>query len=190
MRREFLPYDGPLGEPDADQSQEVRCLRQLHLRLPDGRDLHRPGVKRATIDRDECVECYTCFNGLSQEHLPPDARADGAEGVCRDAHPLRAGAGRLPDRRVRARRADVAARRPPRVLRSARAARVHRRRGPRHRRSQDQRRDRAASAWAKSASRSNSAGRASASASATSRKCAGRWPPAASPSRRRTRSPR
>ena len=30
-----------------------------------------PVRKRATIDRDECVECYTCFNGLSQEHLPP-----------------------------------------------------------------------------------------------------------------------
>lgn len=30
-----------------------------------------PVKKRATIDRDECVECYTCFNGLSQEHLPP-----------------------------------------------------------------------------------------------------------------------
>jgi len=30
-----------------------------------------PGLKRATIDRDECVECYACFNGLSQEHLNP-----------------------------------------------------------------------------------------------------------------------
>ena len=30
-----------------------------------------PAKGRATIDRDECVECYTCFNGLSQEHLPP-----------------------------------------------------------------------------------------------------------------------
>lgn len=30
-----------------------------------------PVIKRATIDRDECVECYTCYNGLSQEHLPP-----------------------------------------------------------------------------------------------------------------------
>jgi ferredoxin len=26
---------------------------------------------RATIQRDECVECYACFNGLSQEHLNP-----------------------------------------------------------------------------------------------------------------------
>ncbi len=30
-----------------------------------------PVIKRATINRDECVECYACFNGLSQEHLPP-----------------------------------------------------------------------------------------------------------------------
>ena len=30
-----------------------------------------PAAKRATINRDECVECYACFNGLSQEHLNP-----------------------------------------------------------------------------------------------------------------------
>jgi len=30
-----------------------------------------PARKRATITEDECVECYACFNGLSQEHLPP-----------------------------------------------------------------------------------------------------------------------
>jgi ferredoxin len=30
-----------------------------------------PVQKRATINRDECVECYACFNGLSQEHLNP-----------------------------------------------------------------------------------------------------------------------
>ena len=30
-----------------------------------------PAVNRATINRDECVECYACFNGLSQEHLNP-----------------------------------------------------------------------------------------------------------------------
>ncbi|MCP5119268.1 MAG: 4Fe-4S dicluster domain-containing protein [bacterium] len=30
-----------------------------------------PDIKRATVDRDECVECYACFNGMSQEHLPP-----------------------------------------------------------------------------------------------------------------------
>lgn len=30
-----------------------------------------PVLQRATIDRDECVECYACYNGLSKEHLPP-----------------------------------------------------------------------------------------------------------------------
>ena len=30
-----------------------------------------PVVKRATINDDACVECYACYNGLSQEHLPP-----------------------------------------------------------------------------------------------------------------------
>ena len=30
-----------------------------------------PKIKRATVNRDECVECYSCFNGLSQEHLNP-----------------------------------------------------------------------------------------------------------------------
>jgi ferredoxin len=30
-----------------------------------------PVIKRATIDRDECVECYACYNGLSRESLNP-----------------------------------------------------------------------------------------------------------------------
>src|SRR5437588_4244574 len=30
-----------------------------------------PTIRRATVNQDECVECYTCFNGLSQEHLNP-----------------------------------------------------------------------------------------------------------------------
>lgn len=30
-----------------------------------------PNTRRSTINHDECVECYTCFNGLSQEHLNP-----------------------------------------------------------------------------------------------------------------------
>ena len=30
-----------------------------------------PQIKRATINRNECVECYACYNGLSQEHLNP-----------------------------------------------------------------------------------------------------------------------
>ncbi|HET9467338.1 MAG TPA: hypothetical protein VFO48_02960, partial [Vicinamibacterales bacterium] len=30
-----------------------------------------PTIKRATINRQECVECYACYTGLSQEHLNP-----------------------------------------------------------------------------------------------------------------------
>jgi hypothetical protein len=30
-----------------------------------------PVIRRATVDRDECVECYTCYNGMSQERLNP-----------------------------------------------------------------------------------------------------------------------
>lgn len=30
-----------------------------------------PVSKRATVDRDECVECNACHNGMSQEHLNP-----------------------------------------------------------------------------------------------------------------------
>jgi hypothetical protein len=30
-----------------------------------------PHSRRSTINRDECVECYACYNGLSQEHLNP-----------------------------------------------------------------------------------------------------------------------
>ena len=30
-----------------------------------------PAIRRATINRDECVDCYACFNGMSQEHLNP-----------------------------------------------------------------------------------------------------------------------
>ena len=30
-----------------------------------------PVIRRATVNRDECVECYACYNGLSQEHLNP-----------------------------------------------------------------------------------------------------------------------
>jgi hypothetical protein len=30
-----------------------------------------PAINRATIDRDECVECYACYNGMSKEQLNP-----------------------------------------------------------------------------------------------------------------------
>lgn len=30
-----------------------------------------PAIKRAVINRDECVECHACYSGMSQEHLNP-----------------------------------------------------------------------------------------------------------------------
>jgi ferredoxin len=30
-----------------------------------------PGINRARIDKDACVECFQCFRGMSQEHLNP-----------------------------------------------------------------------------------------------------------------------
>jgi ferredoxin len=30
-----------------------------------------PVINRATVNRDECVECYACYNGLSTERLNP-----------------------------------------------------------------------------------------------------------------------
>jgi hypothetical protein len=30
-----------------------------------------PAINRATVNRDECVECYACYYGLSTEHLNP-----------------------------------------------------------------------------------------------------------------------
>ena len=30
-----------------------------------------PAIERAVVDLDRCVECYTCYRGLSTEHLNP-----------------------------------------------------------------------------------------------------------------------
>ena len=30
-----------------------------------------PGIKRAVVDADECVECYACYRGMSMERLNP-----------------------------------------------------------------------------------------------------------------------
>ena len=27
-----------------------------------------PDIRRAVVDRDACVECYTCYRGMSTEH--------------------------------------------------------------------------------------------------------------------------
>ena len=53
-----------------NQDKCVACGNCTYV-CPMGAIYIDPVKKRATIDRDECVECYTCFNGLSQEHLSP-----------------------------------------------------------------------------------------------------------------------
>src|SRR6202050_4812719 len=53
-----------------DAAKCVACGNCTYV-CPMGAIYIDPGLKRATIDRDECVECYACFNGLSQEHLNP-----------------------------------------------------------------------------------------------------------------------
>src|SRR5438045_3759242 len=30
-----------------------------------------PSLGRATVDQDQCVECFACYRGMSKEHLNP-----------------------------------------------------------------------------------------------------------------------
>ncbi|MFN7920226.1 MAG: 4Fe-4S binding protein [Bryobacteraceae bacterium] len=53
-----------------DPNKCVACGNCTYV-CPMGAIYIDPVIKRATVDRNECVECYSCFNGLSQEHLNP-----------------------------------------------------------------------------------------------------------------------
>jgi len=53
-----------------DPNKCVACGNCTYV-CPMGAIYIDPAIKRATVDRNECVECYACFNGLSQEHLNP-----------------------------------------------------------------------------------------------------------------------
>jgi ferredoxin len=48
----------------------VACGNCIYV-CPVGAIYVDPLIKRATVDRDECVECYACYNGLSTERLNP-----------------------------------------------------------------------------------------------------------------------
>jgi ferredoxin len=48
----------------------VACGNCIYV-CPVGAIYVDPVIKRATVDRDECVECYACYNGLSSERLNP-----------------------------------------------------------------------------------------------------------------------
>ena len=149
-----------------------------------------PTIKRATINRNECVECYACFNGLSQEHLNPTLvrtmrkifqmlrlRFDPEPDVCPTAafEPdeltwPRVVRRAFSDPRVPHESTGVEGRGTEEVKTNDISGRVKTGRSR--------------------ASRSSSAGPASASGCARSRRCAGRWPMPASRSRRGTRSRR
>jgi len=53
-----------------DPSKCVACGNCTYV-CPMGAIYIDPVIERATVNRDECVECYACYNGLSQEHLNP-----------------------------------------------------------------------------------------------------------------------
>jgi len=53
-----------------DQTKCVACANCIPV-CPMGAIYIDPRVNRATINQDECVECGTCFRGMSQEHLNP-----------------------------------------------------------------------------------------------------------------------
>jgi len=48
-----------------DPNKCVACGNCTYV-CPMGAIYIDPEIKRATVDRNECVECYACFNGLSQ----------------------------------------------------------------------------------------------------------------------------
>ena len=48
----------------------VACGNCIYV-CPVGAIYVDPLIKRATVNRNECVECYACYNGLSTERLNP-----------------------------------------------------------------------------------------------------------------------
>ncbi len=53
-----------------DPNKCVACGNCTYV-CPMGAIAIDPILKRAAVNQNECVECYSCFNGLSQEHLNP-----------------------------------------------------------------------------------------------------------------------
>lgn len=53
-----------------DVNKCVACANCVPV-CPMGAIYIDPAIQRATINQDECVECGTCFRGMSQEHLNP-----------------------------------------------------------------------------------------------------------------------
>jgi ferredoxin len=73
-------YQTAFRYPDAEWQKQsimkinpdkcVACGNCIYV-CPVGAIYVDPLIKRATVDRNECVECYACYNGLSTERLNP-----------------------------------------------------------------------------------------------------------------------
>lgn len=53
-----------------DPKRCVACANCVPI-CPMGAIAVSPALNRAVIDADACVECFTCYRGMSKEHLPP-----------------------------------------------------------------------------------------------------------------------
>lgn len=53
-----------------DPSKCVACANCVPI-CPMGAIAIAPALNRAVVDSDACVECFTCYRGMSKEHLPP-----------------------------------------------------------------------------------------------------------------------
>lgn len=53
-----------------DHGKCVACGNCIPI-CPMGAIYIDPAVNRATVNQDECVECFTCHRGMSKEHLNP-----------------------------------------------------------------------------------------------------------------------
>ncbi len=54
-----------------DRSEKCVACGNCTYVCPVGAIYIDPVKRRATVNSNECVECYACYNGLSQEHLNP-----------------------------------------------------------------------------------------------------------------------
>jgi len=53
-----------------DQRKCVACSNCVPI-CPMGAIYIDPAMNRATVNEDECVECFACYRGMSKEHLNP-----------------------------------------------------------------------------------------------------------------------